>query len=158
MEGELLNVTEAARLAGVSADTVRRWCDQGRLPSVRTAGGHRRVRREALERLLRDGSAEVLALSPETRDLAAVFENWRDQVERLRPFQERSFDRPAELEHALLTLEGVRAGGSGGLLGALAGLARELHEIVDEGRFEADRASVVSRGPWGDGIRERHAR
>jgi molybdopterin-binding protein len=34
---------EAAQLLGVSTDTVRRWADAGRLPTVRTAGGHRRV-------------------------------------------------------------------------------------------------------------------
>lgn len=30
-----------AELAGVSVDTVRRWTDEGRLPSRRTAGGQR---------------------------------------------------------------------------------------------------------------------
>jgi molybdopterin-binding protein len=34
---------EAAELLGVSTDTVRRWADAGRLLTVRTAGGHRRV-------------------------------------------------------------------------------------------------------------------
>lgn len=32
---------EVAELAGVSVDVVRRWCDDGALPSTRTEGGHR---------------------------------------------------------------------------------------------------------------------
>ncbi|MGB9376067.1 MAG: helix-turn-helix transcriptional regulator [Mycobacteriales bacterium] len=34
---------EAARLLGVSDDTVRRWADAGRLKLTRTAGGHNGV-------------------------------------------------------------------------------------------------------------------
>lgn len=36
-------IGDAAELLGVSADTVRRWADAGRLHSARTTGGHRVV-------------------------------------------------------------------------------------------------------------------
>jgi molybdopterin-binding protein len=39
---------QAAELLGVSPDTVRRWTDAGRLPTVRTRGGHRRIDGAAL--------------------------------------------------------------------------------------------------------------
>jgi molybdopterin-binding protein len=39
---------QAAELLGVSPDTVRRWTDAGRLPIVRTRGGHRRIDGAAL--------------------------------------------------------------------------------------------------------------
>jgi molybdopterin-binding protein len=34
---------QAAELLGVSPDTVRRWTDAGRLPTLRTRGGRRRI-------------------------------------------------------------------------------------------------------------------
>jgi len=38
----LLSVTEAAQLLGVSTKTIRRWENDGRLKSIRTQGNHRR--------------------------------------------------------------------------------------------------------------------
>ena len=42
---------EAAAFLGVSVDTVRRWADDGRLATSRTAGGHRMVDGPDLARL-----------------------------------------------------------------------------------------------------------
>ena len=44
---------QVAELLGVSADTVRRWCDEGRLVTKRSAGGHRTIDGAALARYLR---------------------------------------------------------------------------------------------------------
>lgn len=41
-------VGQAAELLGVSADTVRRWIDNGQIPGARTSGGRRRVDGAAL--------------------------------------------------------------------------------------------------------------
>ena len=40
----LLSVSEAAELLGVSTKTIRRWEGEGRLNSTRTEGGHRRFK------------------------------------------------------------------------------------------------------------------
>lgn len=45
---------EIAELLGVSVDTVRRWCDEGRLETTRSAGGHRLILGEDLARYLRE--------------------------------------------------------------------------------------------------------
>lgn len=42
---------EAAAALGVSTDTLRRWVDAGRLPSLRTAGGQRVIDGDALAEL-----------------------------------------------------------------------------------------------------------
>lgn len=55
----LLSVSEAADRLGVHISTVRRWTDDGTLPEVRTAGGHRRFPVEAVERLRRERTAGV---------------------------------------------------------------------------------------------------
>lgn len=50
----MLTTTEAAEAAAVAPSTIKRWADQGILPFSRTAGGHRRFERFAIERLLRE--------------------------------------------------------------------------------------------------------
>ena len=49
--GSSLGIGELARLAGVPVRTVRFYCDEGLLEPVRSAGGHRRFDRSAVERL-----------------------------------------------------------------------------------------------------------
>lgn len=49
---------QAAELLGVSTDTLRRWADAGRLPTVRTAGGRRMVEGTALAELARSLAVE----------------------------------------------------------------------------------------------------
>jgi len=48
----LLTSAEVARLTGVGPTAVKRWADAGTLPCIRTAGGHRRFRREDVDRFL----------------------------------------------------------------------------------------------------------
>jgi excisionase family DNA binding protein len=47
-------LSDAAEALGVSASTLRRWADGGRLRVVRTAGGHRRFVAEDVRRLSRE--------------------------------------------------------------------------------------------------------
>lgn len=65
---DLLSVSAAADLLGVHADTVRRWTADGKLPVVRTAGGHRRIPRAAIDRVRSTAAAlpDVGALADQT--------------------------------------------------------------------------------------------
>lgn len=51
-------IGQAARLLGVSVDTLRRWADDGRVATRRTGGGHRVVDGEDLARVAAELSAE----------------------------------------------------------------------------------------------------
>ena len=51
-EGPTVGLSGAAAIAGVSVSTLRRWADEGRLPSFRTPGGHRRFRVADVQRAL----------------------------------------------------------------------------------------------------------
>lgn len=76
---DLVGLSGAASIAGVSVSTLRRWADEGRVPSFRTAGGHRRFRVSDLEHALApaqvsSGEVEVfgeLATTRIRRQLAA---------------------------------------------------------------------------------------
>jgi len=58
---EWIGTQSAMRVLGVGSTTVKRWADEGRLPYIRTAGGHRRFRRSAVEELLtQPGRTEIL--------------------------------------------------------------------------------------------------
>jgi excisionase family DNA binding protein len=50
---EFVTSGEVAQMFGVSLSAVAAWSDQGLLPSIRTAGGHRRYRREDVDAFMR---------------------------------------------------------------------------------------------------------
>jgi excisionase family DNA binding protein len=54
-EHELYTLGEVAGIFAVSYKTVLRWVTSGTLPTMRTPGGHHRVRREVVEELLERG-------------------------------------------------------------------------------------------------------
>ena len=55
----LMTPSEVARLFRVDAKTVSRWAQEGKLPYIRTLGGHRRYPREEVTRLLADRAQSV---------------------------------------------------------------------------------------------------
>ena len=49
VDGELLSTMEAAAVLGVHPRTIERWSREGKIPVAgKTAGGHRRYKREEL--------------------------------------------------------------------------------------------------------------
>jgi excisionase family DNA binding protein len=60
---ELMTTREAGETLGVAVRTVQLWVEAGILPAWRTAGGHRRIARSAVEKLMAE-RAELLATPP----------------------------------------------------------------------------------------------
>jgi excisionase family DNA binding protein len=52
MTDRVFTTVDVAKLCKVSLRTVIRWVDEGKLPSFRTPGGHRRVREEDLTKFM----------------------------------------------------------------------------------------------------------
>ncbi|MBT6178959.1 MAG: helix-turn-helix domain-containing protein [Deltaproteobacteria bacterium] len=64
MSEELLSSQKAAAILKVAVSTVKRWTDEGLLPCVKTAGGHRRYALSDLERFssLQGGIADEIPM------------------------------------------------------------------------------------------------
>ena len=65
---DVLSTREAAERLGVALRTVQLWVEGGVLPAWKTAGGHRRISRLAVERLISERTA---ALSGDTPTMPA---------------------------------------------------------------------------------------
>ena len=73
---ELMSPKQVARAIGVSESSLKRWCDQGLIKTVRTAGGHRKMPMADVLQFVREHdhplvSPEVLGLPPAS-ELAAL--------------------------------------------------------------------------------------
>jgi len=58
----LLRTSDVALLFQVSERTVSEWARRGRVPSVRTRGGHRRYPAEQIRQLFVDGRSDLAAM------------------------------------------------------------------------------------------------
>ena len=52
MSNNLLNIKEASEYLNVSQDSLRNWDRSGKLPSIKTVGGHRRYQKEKLDEFI----------------------------------------------------------------------------------------------------------
>ena len=58
MSGELLRVTDAAKMLEVDPSTIRRWINLGLIEAVKLPSGQYRIRREDVDKLLRRQQSE----------------------------------------------------------------------------------------------------
>lgn len=77
------STSEVAKYCHVTADTIRKWAEAGRINVFKTPGGHRRIRREDLIRFLRendipihedlsDGGIKILVVDDEKAVISVV--------------------------------------------------------------------------------------
>ena len=59
VDAKLYTLVEVAELLSVNVATVRTWCISGKLRGVKLPGGDWRVRKEALDEMLREGETSV---------------------------------------------------------------------------------------------------
>lgn len=104
-----ITVSEAARAAGVSPDSVRRWADSGRVEAVRTPGGHRRVNADSLTDALA-GRPSVRSVPPEetVAQFAVDSEDWYSWGVPLSWTVERTDEFIRSLDEAELGLRALR--------------------------------------------------
>jgi molybdopterin-binding protein len=80
-----IRIGRAAEMLGVTVDTVRRWADSGRLRTIRSAGGQRRVPIDEVTRLIterRQASTDraIVAQSARNRFAGIVTRVEKDRV------------------------------------------------------------------------------
>jgi excisionase family DNA binding protein len=102
------------QLLGVGSTTIKRWADQDKLPFIRTIGGHRRFRRDAVDQLLQQHpvkdkdsaihewiqllteESDVMRISNEISQLRHELGDWYDAADFLdnvmREFRNRGSD------------------------------------------------------------------
>jgi MerR family transcriptional regulator, light-induced transcriptional regulator len=59
-----LTTRQVAEALNVSESSVKRWCDRGAIPTVRTLGGHRRIPLDGFLRFLEETNREALVSKP----------------------------------------------------------------------------------------------
>lgn len=69
---DVLSTREAAERLGVALRTVQLWVEGGVLPAWKTAGGHRRISRAAVEKLIAERSNALYGGAPPTAAGAAT--------------------------------------------------------------------------------------
>lgn len=94
---EQLSPRQVARAIGVSEASLKRWCDKGLLPSVRTPGGHRRLALSSVVKYLRESGhplphPELLGLpSAVAQGRVVVSRTRREMIESLVDGEEERF-------------------------------------------------------------------
>ena len=92
-----LSPRQVARAIGVSEASLKRWCDKGLLPSVRTPGGHRRLTVGTVVQYLRESGhplphPELLSLpSAVAQGRVVVSRTRREMIESLAAGEEERF-------------------------------------------------------------------
>jgi len=79
---EILTVSQASKYCKVSSKTIINWIDAGYIKAYKTAGGHRRIKKEDLDQFLKDKGMPIPEVAkPEERKKILVVDDDRIIVE-----------------------------------------------------------------------------
>lgn len=94
------STSEVARYCHVTADTIRKWAEAGRIQVFKTPGGHRRIRREDLVRFLRENSIPIHEDLDNSGVKVLVVDDEKSVISVVRRFLERA-QTPFQIEVAM---------------------------------------------------------
>ena len=94
------STSEVAKYCHVTADTIRKWAEAGRIRVFKTPGGHRRIRREALLKFLRENNIPVHDDLDDSGVRILIVDDEKAVISVVRRFLERS-QAPFEIEVAM---------------------------------------------------------
>lgn len=94
------STSEVARFCHVTADTIRKWAEAGRIHVFKTPGGHRRIRREDLILFLRENNIPIHTELDNSGIRVLVVDDEKAVVSVIRRFLERS-QTPFQVEVAM---------------------------------------------------------
>ena len=105
---DLLTPKQVARSIGVSEASLKRWCDKGTVPSIRTAGGHRRLPLNGVMQFLRQTGYPIVR--PEVLGLPATTGRGKETIERARSQMRPALETGDEPQVAQLVFDLYLAG------------------------------------------------
>jgi excisionase family DNA binding protein len=107
METKLsFSTSEVAKYCHVTADTIRKWAEAGRIRVFKTPGGHRRIRREDLLRFLRENNIPIHPDLGNSGVKILVVDDEKAVISVVRRFLERA-QTPFQIE---IAMDGYEAG------------------------------------------------
>jgi len=100
---DVLTPRQVARAIGVSEASLKRWCDKGMIPAVRTAGGHRRLPADGVIQFLRRTGYPIVR--PELLGLPSTTGRGRETLERARTRMRQALEAGDEQQVARIVFD-----------------------------------------------------
>ncbi len=100
------STSEVAKFCHVTADTIRKWAESGKIRVFKTPGGHRRIRRDDLLRFLKENNMPIPEELGNAGVKILVVDDEKSVISVIRRFLERA-QTPFQIEMAM---DGFEAG------------------------------------------------
>lgn len=110
---QLMTTREVGKVLGVAVRTVQLWVESGVLPAWRTAGGHRRIPRAAVDKLMQDRTGILAPVAqgstqpPTSRALRMLVVEDDANLRNLFSLMVQGWDFPVELSTATDGFQGL---------------------------------------------------